>query len=442
VIKAPPEWGIEPAPDRLKILRGLDLFVLWFSLGVGLLVYAAGAELLELGLSLADSIFVSVLGSVVGVAPLAVVGLMGGRYGVPTMVLTRPALGVRGSWIPTVLNVVQLVGWASFELWVMATALDAVVSSVFGYSNYTLWVCLFALWCGLMALGGPLMVVRKYLERFAIYPLMGAAAWITYYFCTSYDVKSLLGRLGAGGLGILLGIDLVVAMPISWLPLVADYNRFARDRRGNVLGTYLGYLSSNVWFYAMGAICMAATMGMFENPVLALTGMAFGAPSIIAILVDETDNCFADIYSCAMSAKNVVPEWRTWKLVVAATVASVLIALFTTPTVYVLFLYWIGSVFCPLAGIMIADHYLVKRGYRVEWLYGREGYWYTGGFNPAALACWAAGIASYWLCYFKAPFVGSSIPSMLVSMLLYAVIGRTYEHTIKRSESTQASKPL
>jgi len=75
---------------------------------------------------------------------------------------------------------------------------------------------------------------------------------------------------------------------------------------------------------------------------------------------------------------------------------------------------------------MIADHYLVKRGYRVEWLYGREGYWYTGGFNPAALACWAVGIASYWLCYLRAPYIGSSIPSMLVSMLLYTLIGRLH----------------
>jgi len=432
MIKAPPEWGIEPAPRELRVLRGVDLFILWFSLGVGLLVYAAGAELMSLGLSLVDSIFVAVVGSLVGVAPLAVIGLMGGKYGVPTMVLTRPALGIRGSWIPTVLNMVQLVGWASFELWVMGTALDAVVSSALGYSNYALWVCLFAAWCCFMALGGPLMVVRKYLERFAIYPLIGAAIWITYYFCSSYDVHSLLGKFGVGGLGILLGLDLVIAMPVSWLPLVADYNRFAKGEKGNLLGTYLGYVSSNVWFYVMGAICMTATGGLYVNPVLAITGMAFGAPSIIAILVDETDNCFADIYSCAISVKNVFPKWRIWKLVVVVSIISTLIALFMNPTMYVFFLYWIGSVFCPLAGVMIADHYFVKGGYRVDWLYSRDGYWYLGGFNPAAIVCWAAGIATYWLCYFKAPFVGSSIPSMVASILLYILIGQLYERAHRK----------
>ena len=165
-IRAPPEWGIEPVPREHKILRGVDLFVLWSSLGVGLLVLAAGALLVP-GLSLLEALAVSLAGSVMGSVLLASAGLIGSKYGVPTMVSLRPILGVKGSYIPTFLNVVQLVGWTAFELMIMGMAAANISGRFLGDYTNCFWVIVFAICCAALALGGPLVVVRKWLERAA-----------------------------------------------------------------------------------------------------------------------------------------------------------------------------------------------------------------------------------------------------------------------------------
>src|SRR5438034_4352200 len=126
-IRRPPEWGVDPVPQGLRGLRGFDLFVLWSSLGVGLLVFVAGSNLLLFfGLNLWEALGVSVAGSVIGSILLAASGVLGSAHGVPTMVSLRAVLGRRGSYVPTALNAVQLLGWAAFELLVVGLAADAL----------------------------------------------------------------------------------------------------------------------------------------------------------------------------------------------------------------------------------------------------------------------------------------------------------------------------
>ena len=111
-----PSWGIRPVPPEHRRLRGLDFAVLWGDLSVGLLVLLTGALLVP-ALGFREALLAIVVGSVLGCIPLALVGLAGAREGVPGMVLFRPVLGVRGSYLPSVLNIAQLVGWTGFELW-------------------------------------------------------------------------------------------------------------------------------------------------------------------------------------------------------------------------------------------------------------------------------------------------------------------------------------
>src|SRR3989442_8796245 len=107
-IRRPPEWGVDPVPAHLRTLRGFDLFVLWSSLGVGLLVLAAGTLLVYLGLSLLETLAVSLVGSVIGSLMLAAAAHHGSRAGGPTMVSLPPILRRGGSFPPTGLNVLPL----------------------------------------------------------------------------------------------------------------------------------------------------------------------------------------------------------------------------------------------------------------------------------------------------------------------------------------------
>ncbi len=259
-LRRPPEWGVEPVPDSLRILRTFDFFVLWSSLGVGLLVLAAGALLVTgpaLGLTLWESVFVSLAGSVIGSVLLAAAARHGSRAGVPTMVSLRPILGRTGSYVPTGLNVLQLLGWTAFELLVMGEATAILTNHVLGPWTAAIFVPIWGAVTAALALGGPLAVVRDWLERFAI--------WIVYASTAAVAIALLFHGLDAnvrpgptarnflGASSVLLGLDLVVAMPISWWPLISDYNRFAARPRDSALGTTLGYAAANTAFYVLGA---------------------------------------------------------------------------------------------------------------------------------------------------------------------------------------------
>jgi NCS1 family nucleobase:cation symporter-1 len=242
-----PSWGIRPVPPDRRTLSGLDLAVLWGDLSVGLLVMVTGALLVP-ALGLGRALLAIAIGSVVGCLPLALVARAGQRERVPTMVLLRPVLGERGSFLPSVLNVVQLVGWTAVEFWAMGEVANVASTRAFGVDARNGWVVVVAVVCTSLALGGPILVVRRWLERFGIYVLLATAAWITVEVLRVGDVGSAWRAPGAGGLPFWVAVDLVIVMPVSWLPLAADYTRFARPGSRAAAGTYVGYLIGNAWF--------------------------------------------------------------------------------------------------------------------------------------------------------------------------------------------------
>ncbi|MFP5298958.1 MAG: purine-cytosine permease family protein [Actinomycetota bacterium] len=246
------EWGIEPVPAEHRRLTGTDLAVLWGDLGIGVLVLVVGALLVP-GLGFASAMLAVVIGSVIGVALLALGSAAGAHHGVPTMVLFRPALGVRGSWFPTILNVVQLVGWTAVELWAMSYIADIVSTEAFGFSARWLWLGLAAIVCTGLALWGPVGVTRVWMERFGAWVVVGISLVVTILLLTVDGIGDALSAPGVGGWPTFgVAIDLVIAMPISWLPLVADYSRFAIGRKQAFVGTFVGYLIANIWLYALG----------------------------------------------------------------------------------------------------------------------------------------------------------------------------------------------
>lgn len=422
-VVAPPEWGIRPVPAEHRVLRFLDLFVLWSSLGVGLLVLEAGALLVP-GLSPVLALVAIVVGTLVGNLLLALVGVAGSDHAVPTMVLLRSVLGTRGSYLPSLFNLIQLIGWTAFEFWVIGLAADRVSQSLFGFSNYGLWLTVFAAWSVVLALGGPLIVIRQWLEKFGVWLVYGVSAWMTIYLFSTYDIPALLGQPGTGGLPFLLAVDLVVAMPVSWMPLAADYNRFARQPKAAFWGTYLGYLLANVWFYGLGMLFIL-TLELAEptpeNLTTAIVAMTGGAVALLVILVDETDNAFADIYSAAVTSQNILPQVSQRLLVILVGAIGLGLAAFLTMGRYFDFLLLIGSVFVPLFAIVAADYFVVRRRQLdVEKLFQVRGaYWFRGGINWVAVVAWAAGISAYHLIAQNLPELGATIPGFAVAFALY-----------------------
>jgi nucleobase:cation symporter-1, NCS1 family len=389
-----PTRGIRPVPIDDRRLGGLDLAVLWGDLSVGLLVIVTGALLVP-AMGLSRALLAIAVGSAIGCVPLVLVGIAGEREGVPSMVLFRPVLGLRGSFLPSALNLLQLVGWTAVEFWAMAAVVNVVSIRLFSLDAYHVWLVIVALVCTLFAIGGPILVVRRWLERFGIWVLLLTSAWITLKVIGAGDLGSMWRAPGRGGLPFWLAVDLVVVMPVSWLPLVADYNRFARPRTGGALGTYLGYLVGNVWFYALGAL-LVLTLGAAADVRgigAAIAAVAGGSPVLVALLVGESDNAFANIYSAAVSVQNVVPEARQRRLIVAIGVVAFALALLLSIERYEVFLFLIGSVFVPLFGVFAADYFVLRGG-----RFGEGALFARTGVRWRAVVPWAAGIVLYQWC--------------------------------------------
>ena len=383
--------GIRPVPSGRRALGGIDLAVLWGDLSVGLLVLVTGALLVP-ALGLPRALLAIGIGSVIGCLPLALMALAGEREGVPTMVLFRPVLGLRGSFLPSGLNLLQLVGWTAVEFWAMASVANVASRRVADFDAYHAWLVLVAVVCTALAIGGPILVVRAWLERFGIYILLASAVWISFRVLTVGDLGPIWHGPASGGLPFWLAVDLVIAMPVSWLSVAADYNRFARPGSHGVAGTYLGYVAGNVWFYALGALLVLATGATADVLGIgtSVAAVAGGSVLLVALLVGESDNAFADIYSAAVSAQNVIPRIPQRAMSLAVGALGFVVALALSIDRYEFFLLLIGSVFVPLFGVFAADYFVRHHGrYTEAEMFARTG------VRWIALVPWAAGFALF-----------------------------------------------
>ena len=425
-----PAWGIEPVPERLRVLGFFDTAALWGSLGVSLLVLVAGTFLVP-ALSLRDALIAIAVGGLIGNAMLGTAGLIGAQARVPAMVLMRPSLGHRGSYAATALNVAQNLGWAIFELIVIGTAAAALSDNVFGFEGKWLWTIVFGLLTAAMALAGPITVVRRVVRRFALWVVLASLVYLTWWTIDNADLSAAWSQPG-GGESLWYGIDLMIALPASWLPLIADYTRFSRDGRSAFAGSAVGYLIPNAWLYALGAL-LVTTSAAYSDPTELMTSIAAGGLAaglaLLALTVDETDEAFANVYSTAVSLQNVLPRVPQRLLIGVAATAATVGALLITWAEYETFLFLLGSFFVPLFGVLLAHWLLAGRSYT------RADVFEAPPFRPLMIVAWLAGFCLYqWLhptgpsawtdllAHAEPAGTGASLPSFALSFVLASLV--------------------
>jgi NCS1 family nucleobase:cation symporter-1 len=402
-----------PAPGAARILGMRDAFALWFSLGVGLLVLQTGA-LLTPGLGLGPALAVTAVATAAGVLLLGLAAVVGADTGLSAMATLRPALGTAGAAIPALLNVIQLVGWGAFEIVAMRGAADAFMKQTFGVSNLAALTVAFGAAATLLAFVGPLSFVRRFLRQWGVWLLLAGAVWLTWRLVSEADLAALMARPGTGELSLSAGFDIVIAMPLSWLPLIADYSRFGRTPGKMFTGSALGYFLANVWFFGLGACFALLAPG--KDPIVAALAMAGGGLAILLILIDETDNAFADIFSAAMSTASVAPL-NVRLLAVGFGVLCTAIALFVQLDRYLDFLLMIGSVFAPLFGVLLTDHFVLRR--RRPGLAAGKRSWVWQG-----LLAWVGGVGAYHAMKANMPDLAATLPAFAISAVAYFVLKR------------------
>jgi putative hydroxymethylpyrimidine transporter CytX len=299
-----------------------------------------------------------------------------------------------------------------------------------------------------MAVGGPLVVVREWLRRYAVWLVLAASLYLTVYVLTTVPFGTFIHARGHG-MPFWQGVDLVVAMPISWLPLAADYTRFARSRSVAFAGTGIGYGIAQAWFYLLGVLLILSKVapnlndaGAFVSAVLAVP---LGVVAMAVLAIGEVDKPFANTYSASVSVQNASPRLGQRRLSVIIGAVCTALAVFVPLAQYQNFLLLIGAVFVPLFGVQAAHYAVVRRGYGSEEMYGPLpvvrvwgcvawlcGFVAYNWLNPGTVSWWVSGMKSMFTAVgapatgvASAPWLSASIASFVVAFVLEAALALT-----------------
>jgi NCS1 family nucleobase:cation symporter-1 len=407
--------GIKPIGPAERNLSGMDFLLLWAGAAVSLAEIWAGGLLVPLGIM--GGMLAVLLGHLIGNTPLALGGIIGSRTGLPTMVSVRPSFGVRGSYFATVLNLVQLVGWTGVMLWIGGQAAQAVWP--FPGAGFRAWVIMSGIVTTLWAVLGHRF--WKWLQRIAVTSLLLLCCVMTYVAFNQYGWGHLTKIPSKASMPFMVGLDLVIAMPISWLPLVCDYSRFSKSTATAFWGTWIGYFLVSSWMYIVGLGAALATRSATPDSMVLqlMVSMGLALPAIIIVLFSTFTTTFLDIYSTAVSSLNIWPELGEKRGSILCGIFGTALALVFPATAYEAFLLFIGSVFCPLFGVVLADYFFLRRKSYLDQPFHRQDlYWYSAGFNPWGFVAWGVGFGLYYILQ-GTTSIGSSIPSLVAAGLIY-----------------------
>ena len=355
-----------------------DALGLWGNLGISLLLPVAAVYVVLPGRPLAVTLLAVVVGAVIGSVLLGLGAAAGAAEGVPTMVLMRGLLGRWGSAAPTGFNLFQCVGWATFEIVIIAEAASRTLDT-------PRWP--FILAAGAVATGmalRPLGAVRV-LARYAVWLALASIVYL--YVRVLLDPLPPVGDEGAASFWS--AADIVIALPISWFPLVADYSRHVRSPRPAFLGAAVGYGVASIAMFTLGVLALTAYGAAGLDVIDALLAVPLGLFAVLVLLVVEVDEAFANVYSTAVSTQNLFSRVDRRLLVGGVGTLATLLALTFDVVSYEPFLFLLGAVFVPLVGVFLVAYYVLPRG---PWDVSE-----TAPARPAMLLPWIAGFVAYQL---------------------------------------------
>ncbi|WP_433800971.1 purine-cytosine permease family protein [Actinomycetospora sp. CA-084318] len=424
-----------PVPRSLGFL---DQGAFWANLGVSLLGFAGVLAVLQPAgappLTVAAAVVATVVGTVIGSAMVGLSAIPGARSGAPAMVVLRGLFGGVLSWIPSVLNVVQLIGWGTFELVVIAQA-------------------------GTLALGGPtwawvvgagvvttLLTLRplgmlRLLRRVVTILVAISVAYLAWWLFTRPAAAD-LGQSGSWS-GFWAGTDAAIAVAVSWIPVASDYSRHSKRVSTAFTAATVGYGITQILCFVVGLAALSLVAGDGNAVFAPMLAAPLGVVALLILTLRETDQSFANVYSTAVSAQNLVPRADRRVLCVAIGLLITVLGLVVTIDDYAVFLAVIGSVFVPLLGVGVGEA-LVNRG-RLDlsrWAPSR----------PLMVVAWVVGLAVYQLINpggapgwsdawsalrdaigFTPPsWLSASLTSFLVAGLVAAVFAALAERTRRR----------
>ena len=368
--------------------------LLWFGAGISIAEILTGMLLAPLGFAKAFAAII--LGHLIGGVVMYLAGLIGGWTGGSAMETVRISFGTQGAKLFAGLNVIQLVGWTA--VMVASAALAANTIAAIGVSWWSLIIGAFiAVW---------IVMGLKNLSKINV--VVMAALFILTIVLSLVVFKGGAPQVPAGDLTFGGAVELAVAMPLSWLPIISDYTRTAEKPGLATAASCSAYFIASSWMFLIG---MGAALFTGQDDIAAIMVQAgLGVAGILVVLLSTVTTTFLDAFSAGVSCQSLVPKVSDKILALIATVLGVLLAIFAAPDQFQDFLYLIGSVFAPMTAILLSDFFILKQDHTAD------------SVNWLNLVLWVLGVALYrFLLNVDTP-VGITVPVVVILMAVSALV--------------------
>jgi len=396
-------------------LSGFGLFTLWFGAAVSMAEIFTGGLLAPLGFS--EGLKAILLGHFIGGVILILGGYIGAKSKLPAIMSTRISFGRYGSYLFSLLNVLQLIGWTAVMIISGGRAANELGISLFGFDSINTWAIAIGIFIGLWIWLGK--VGFQKLNVIAVVLLFA----LTLVLCgVVFQEGSILHVKPTGEMSFGSALELSVIMPLSWLPLISDYTRFASSKKSGLVGSFTGYFIGSSLMYALGlAIALYAQDASVGTMMMALN-LGFAALGIV--LLSTITTTFLDAYSAGVTFTNIFPQMSERKIAFVMAVIGLMVALLTPIEQYENFLYAIGSVFGPLFAIVLSDYFIFKK----------EQIEPTLALHVGSLFVWIVGVVLYYQFITLDLSLGSTFPTMLATSIIFIITKKVMASWILKSK--------
>lgn len=380
--------------------------LIWFGAGVSIAEILTGTYLASLGMK--KGLAAILVGHLIGCILLFLAGVIGGKVRKSAMETVKISFGQKGSLFFALLNVIQLVGWTAIMIYDGALAANQAA----GVGN---WV-----WCLVIGALIVLWIVIGITNLGKLNTVAMAALFIlTLILCKviffgDYTAET----VAADGLTFGAAVELAVAMPLSWLPLISDYTREAKEPVKATAVSAITYGIVSCWMYVIG-MGAAIITGEYDIAQIMLKA-GLGIAGLLIIVFSTVTTTFLDAYSAGISSETVVNKWNGKHVAIVVTVLGTIAAIVYPMDNITDFLYLIGSVFAPMIAIQIADFFLLKLDKSNQ------------AVHVPNMIIWAIGFIAYRILMNIDMPVGNTLPDMVITIILCLIVGKLFPVSKKR----------
>ena len=376
----------------------LENGLIWFGAGVSIAEILTGTYFSSLGFQ--KGLAAILIGHVIGCVMLFLAGVIGGKNRLSAMETVKSSFGNKGGQFFAILNVLQLVGWTAIMIYDGALAVDGIVST-------GRW-----LWCLII---GALIVVWI-LIGITNLGKINTAAMVLLFILTLVLCKviffdgNVIQSTADDSLSFGAAVELAVAMPLSWLPLISDYTREAEKSVKATAVSAIVYGIVSCWMYVIG---MGAALFTGESDIAQILLKAgLSIAGLLIIVFSTVTTTFLDAYSAGISSESIFSKIKGKYAAIVVTIIGTVGAILFPMDDITDFLYLIGSVFAPMIAIQIADFFLLHRDRR------------KNAFDWRNLIIWVIGFVLYRLLMRVDLPVGNTLPDMVITIVICVIVGK------------------